>query len=315
MHRRFTAHNLTARAASLLLAAALCTASLSASAGHTGGGGSSRDRAHGYLGIEFHDTSEDQIAALHLQGPHGAEVSMVDHDGPAGQAGLQPHDIVLQIDGQNIESSEDLSRRIRESLPGRIITLSILRLGHAITATAKLANREELERKAYHEHLAAPSPPSHDDGVDNILVERYTVVEPAPSQHTAPHGNSFIGTVLHTAPYTGASLDTMPPQLAGYFGAPPKTGLLVQDVAAGSPAAAAGLRAGDVVLRIDAAPIKSTSDWSKRLRAAKGNALSLTILRERHEMTISLQPDAKRHSLLEFPQQMFSDSGAPPSMN
>jgi len=60
---------------------------------------SSKEHSRGYLGITYRDTSDERAAELHLQGAHGAEIIMVDHDGPAGKAGLQPHDVVLQVDG------------------------------------------------------------------------------------------------------------------------------------------------------------------------------------------------------------------------
>jgi serine protease Do len=180
---------------------------------------SSKDHSHGYLGIEFHDTSDEQIAAMHLQGPRGAEIIMVDHDGPAGKAGLQPHDVVLQVDGQSIDTADDLSRRIRESTPGRVLSLSIVRLGRALTLTAKLADPKELERNTWQK--PEPPPPGPDDGVENVLIQRYAVeTTPAPTPRTPSHTQNFIGTVLRTGPYTGASLETMEPQLAGFFGAP-----------------------------------------------------------------------------------------------
>ena len=98
-----------------------------------------------------------------------------------------------------------------------------------------------MERDAWQQHLNVPEPKPDDDGVDNILVQRYSV-ETAPPPHTESLGRRIIGTVLRTGPYTGASLETMAPQLAGFFGAPPKTGLLVHAVDANSPAAFAGLR-------------------------------------------------------------------------
>jgi serine protease Do len=267
----------------------------STSAPHAG----SKEHAHGYLGIEFHDTSDEQVAALHLQGPHGAEISKVDHDGPAGKAGLQPHDVVLQIDGQNIENADDLSRHIHDSAPGKVFSMSIMRLGKALNLTAKLADQRELERNAWQQHLNVPEP-KPDDGVDNILIQRYTV-ETAPPPHTQSASRSIIETVLRTGPYTGVTVEPMEPQLAGFFGAPPKTGLLVHVVDANSPAAAAGLRAGDVVLRMDAAAVASNSDWTKHMRASKGDAVNLTILRDKHEMKLTLQPDLKKHSLVEWP--------------
>ena len=91
---------------------------------------SSNQHSRGYLGITYRDTSEDRAVELHLQeGAHGAEIIMVDHDGPAGKAGLQPHDVVLQVDGKNIENADDLRKRLHDSAPGKVFSMSIMRLG------------------------------------------------------------------------------------------------------------------------------------------------------------------------------------------
>jgi len=263
--------------------------------------GSSHDRGQVYLGVEFHDISEEQVGALHLSGRRGVEITMVDHDGPAGKAGLRPHDIVLQMNGQNIENESDLRRRIRESSAGMAISLFIMRQGKAITVTAQLATREEVDRQAWDRMSVSDPEPGNGPAIGNVLIERYTV-EAAPTPKPPPtRGQGFISTVLRTVPFTGASVQPMSPQLAGYFGAPPKTGLLVHAVEPNSPAAFAGLQAGDVVMRVDASPVASNSDWSKHLRASSGRAVSLTILRDKHERTITMQPDLKRHSLLEWP--------------
>lgn len=267
-----------------------------AAAGHA----SSKEHSRGYLGITYRDTSDERATELHLQGAHGAEIIMVDHDGPAGKAGLQPHDVVVQVDGQNIETAEDLSKRIRNSAPGKVFSMSIMRLGRPMSLTAKLADQRELERAAWQQHLNVPEPKPDDDGVSNILVQRYSV-ETAPPPRTESLGRGIIGTVLRSGPYTGASLEAMEPQLAGFFGAPPKTGLLVHAVDPNSPAAFAGLKAGDVVLKVDAAAVASTSDWSKRMKASSGRTVTLTIIRDKHEQSLTLQPDLKRHSMLEWP--------------
>ena len=261
---------------------------------------SSKEHSRGYLGIETRDTSDERAAELHLQGARGAEIIKVDHDGPAGKAGLQPHDVVLQVDGQNIENADDLRKRIRDSAPGKVFSMSIMRLGRPMNLTAKLADQKELERASWQQHRNVPEPKPDDDGVDNILVQRYSV-ETAPPPKTESLGRGIIGTVLRTGPYTGASLEAMEPQLAGFFGAPPKTGLLVHGVDANSPAAFAGLKAGDVVLKVDAVPVASSSDWTKRMRASSGRAVTLTIIRDKHEQSLTMQPDLKRHSMLEWP--------------
>jgi S1-C subfamily serine protease len=244
-------------------------------------------RPPGYLGIEFHDLTNEQAAAMHLRGPRGVEVVLVDHDGPAAQAGLRPHDLITGLNGHIVASGEALRRMIRDAGAGVEVKLSIFRDGDPVVVRARLANREQLERQAW---ARVTSPPPTDDTMAAGFTGSYTS-EPPP----APiHSQNFLTSMLHAAPFTGLVVEAMQPQLAGFFGAPRGQGLLVQAVDAGSPAAAAGLHAGDVILRTNGEPVRSTSEWNKRLYASKGRPMSLGILRDRQELTLTLQPDPKR---------------------
>ncbi|HEX4154411.1 MAG TPA: PDZ domain-containing protein [Acidobacteriaceae bacterium] len=260
-------------------------------------------RAPGYLGIEFHDLTNAQAEAMHLRGPRGVEVVLVDHDGPAAKAGLRPQDLITGLNGHIVSSGEALRRMIHDAGAGVEVRLSVFRNGDPITIRAKLANREQVARQAWERVIA---PPASDGEVVAGFTESYTV-EPQP----APVKNqTFLSTMLHIPPFTGLVVQAMQPQLAAFFGAPRGEGLLVQAVDAGSPAATAGLRAGDVILRAEGETVRSIAEWNKRLYEGKGRPISLTVLRERHEMTVTMQPDPKRHSEMERPRVFGATAAA-----
>ena len=263
-------------------------------------GAASRGAAQGYLGVDVRDVGDEQLAALKLKDARGAEIILVDHDAPAGKIGLHEHDVVLQMNGRPVDGEDQVRRMLRESPPGKTVVLLISRDGQLITFTAQMANRADVERKAWEQHFVVPEPQNNipvatqreDDGPQS-----------SPQSPTRPihGGNSFIGTILMSPAYTGAMLEQMSPQLAQFFGAANGKGLLVRSIAANSPAADAGMQAGDVVVRADTKPVASTGDWSKAIKNSHGHTLKIVVLRDKKEQTLALTPDSKKHSELDPP--------------
>src|SRR5579859_7374794 len=82
-----------------------------------------------YMGVDIADVNADRVKELKLKDEHGVEVTAVDQDAPAGKAGVKEHDVILEFNGQRVESEEQLRRMIRETPPGRVVTLGVSRDG------------------------------------------------------------------------------------------------------------------------------------------------------------------------------------------
>ena len=105
--------------------------------------------------------------------------------------------------------------------------------------------------------------------------------------------------MLTNSSYTGAMLEQVSTQLAEFFGCPSGSGLLVRSVVDNSPAALAGMHAGDVVVRANGKSVATTSDWSKAVKGSHGHPLSVIVLRDKREQTLTLTPDPKHRSCVE----------------
>ncbi|MDB5779995.1 MAG: protease Do, partial [Polaromonas sp.] len=75
--------------------------------------------------------------------PEGALVSMVEKGSPADKAGLQPGDVIRQVNGQPIVSSGDLPAVIGLAAPGDTVKLGVWRQGASKELSARLANADE----------------------------------------------------------------------------------------------------------------------------------------------------------------------------
>lgn len=281
----------------LSVVTALCAAEQAYATPAGARGPISGPQTQGYLGVDIRDVAPDQVAPLKLKDTRGAEIIHIDHDGPAGKLGLREHDVILKVNGQEIENQEQLRRMLRDSPAGLSVTLIISRDGQQQTMSTQLANRQEVERRAWEQHLVVPDPGPSDFRPPRI-ANSFVHGNAAPNADTGarPHRDLLGTTTVLNSSYTGAQLEVMGPQLAEYFGVEGNAGLLVRRVEPDSPAEVAGIRAGDVVLRVNQVPVTTGSEWLKTIRQNRGKPVSLVILRNRHEQTMTMTPDGRKRS-------------------
>jgi S1-C subfamily serine protease len=248
-------------------------------------------------------------------------VIRVDHDGPAGKAGLHLHDVILQMNGTTIEGEDQLRRMLRETPAGRMVTLLISRDGQQLTVTTQLANRLEVERQAWEQMWRVPVPSEESPGFGPGPVPVAPQAGAGSGSGSgsgsaagsssgsksffspgaaARGGHSLMGVLTGGSSYTGAMVETMGPQLAEFFGTN-GAGVLVHSVDVNSPAANAGMRAGDVVVRANEMTLTSSGDWMKVVRENRGKPVQVVVLRDKKEQTLTLVPDGKKRSSVEPP--------------
>jgi S1-C subfamily serine protease len=93
-----------------------------------------------------------------------------------------------------------------------------------------------------------------------------------------------------TRGWLGVVIQDLTPDLAAGFGVAPNSGVLVADVAKGSPAAAAGLRAGDIIVEFGSAPIKEMTDLQKRVAAVEpGKPIPMAVIRDRGRTALTVR--------------------------
>jgi serine protease Do len=252
--------------------------------------------APGYLGIEMRDISEDQLGVLKLKDARGAEITNMDHDGPACKAGLRMHDVIVQMNGQAIENEDQLHKLLKDLPVGRVVNFMISRDGQTQTLTMTTADRRTLGLQAWEQHYSVPAPgPSGMVRGNNFFNNAKPTNATPPKEHKDLLGTE---TIVLSSSFTGAKLELMGPQLAEFFGAQGGAGLLVRSVDGNSPADDAGMKAGDVVVKINSIPVANGTDWTKTVHDNKGKALPVVVLRDKHEQTLTLTPDGKKRSSL-----------------
>ncbi len=319
--RAETAGSSSPRSAPLVITLAVvlvCAASGEAKvlpARHTGGSGSGAQEAPisphglerpGYLGVSLRDLDAAEATRLHRRGAMGAMIVTVDRDAPAWTAGLRPQDVVLEINGQAVNGVEALRKRLRECPAGDTITLRVRRGDDEMSYSVMLGDQETIAQNALSQHLrpgpvlqsrpaADPPAPAPAEGTGAFAWSSAAPL-PAPSTQGGARGmaSTLLDALIPGSTYTGLEVDPLTPQLSAFFGAHANGGLLVTAVGAGSPAASAGLAAGDVIVRAGNRPVATRSALAHALREAKGNAVPLAVLRDHKETILSLLPGKRK---------------------
>ena len=230
--------------------------------------------AQGYLGVDIADVDASKVDVLKLKDTHGAVITLIDHDAPAGQIGLRVNDVVLELDGQNIESADQLRRLLKDLPAGRKISLQINRDGNLQAVTVVLVDRKRMEQSVWHKL-----------GTTSSSVPEMGLLS-GDSMPSGFHLPSFGSTLK-----VGALVEPLTTQMAAYLGV--ESGLMVKQVARKSEAEKAGLRAFDVILKVGSDSIATSADWDRALRSHEGKPAQVTILRDKKQQTLLLQVDSK----------------------
>ena len=245
-----------------------------------------------YLGVNIRDLDDHGARALGLKTTRGVEVIAVDHDAPAGKAGLHLRDVILTVDGKPVTNAAQFRETMKALQPNKIVELGVMRDGKPMKFAVKLADRVKLQQKAWLRDFSI-DPPELGHTFSSVAAR-----QGGPA--TDDEGDGSQEVVL-TRPYRiGAVLDAIGPQLATYFGVKDGTGMLVKTVDPESPAAQAGLQAGDVVLKLNDDAIATPMDWMRAMRKAEGKPIQLTLMRNRKVEVLTVTP-VKTQAMLDWP--------------
>jgi C-terminal processing protease CtpA/Prc len=230
------------------------------------------DDGSGWLGVEIGEVTAEKAKDLKLAEARGVEVIDVEPDGPAAKAGLKEQDVITRYDGQVVEGTVQFRRLVRETPSGRNISLAISRNGSTQDISVELGDRSSFYQKKM-------------KGKMRDFGNAYAFTEPNFDFHFDTPG--VFGEMDGRAPVLGISAEDLSGQLGTYFGAPNGTGILVREVRSGTAAEKAGLKAGDVIVKVNGNPVGSLSELRQQLRdKSEEKTVSLGILRKGSEMNV-----------------------------
>jgi membrane-associated protease RseP (regulator of RpoE activity) len=280
------------------------------------------------LGIQIRDLGKDDLAKFKLSSQNGVAVEEVVKDSAAEKAGVKAGDVVVQFDGENVRSAAQFIRLVRETASGRTVKMGMLRDGKRMDVDVtpseaqdvlnltfesdKLADLEKRleavpERgQVYRFERRTPGP-----GGTFMWDERV----PAPGQTPPPGGamrwrrgvpmpmplpegdvlqwfgegglNDLVLSVGRGR--LGVNVQELTPELAAYFGV--KEGLLVNSVQADTPAAKAGIKAGDVIASVNGKAVITPDELIKEL-ADKDGEVTIGVTRDKKPLSLkaTLEP-------------------------
>ncbi|MBI2681734.1 MAG: PDZ domain-containing protein [Acidobacteriales bacterium] len=243
------------------------------------------DPSGSYLGVDVREIDSDRVAALKLKEERGVEITEVDQDAPAGKFGLKVKDVILEFNGQRVDSTEQLRRLLHETPGGRSVTLGIWRDGGPQQVNVTVAARKEMVAKIY----SMPKMKKMDPDWTPNVIEIPEMPE-MPDMPEMPAVNVIVTSSMRG---TGLMVDNLTPQLAEYFGAK-NGGVLVRSVEKGSAGESGGVKAGDVIVKIDDERIEDRGDL-RRAFSKKSGKVGVVVIREKKEVPLSLTlPERRR---------------------
>ena len=237
--------------------------------------------SNGFLGIYTEDTNRENMSRYGLQRePRGVGITKVMPNSPAERAGLRERDVILKFEGEPVTSVRKLNRLISEVAPEHTVRLTISRNGDEKDLSATLGKRSDFNAL---------------DGTHGFRLEDFDKLNDKLKDFKFNDKNNFTF-VYGNNRRIGVTTTQLTKQLADYFGIAGGKGLLITSVREDSPAAKAGLRAGDVITEANGNSIETVADLMRAISSKDEGELTLTITRDKSQRTIRLTPERGKAS-------------------
>jgi serine protease Do len=235
----------------------------------------------GFLGVDISEVTRESASRLKLRDEHGALVTNVINESSAAKAGLQKDDVIVKWNGEAIESAGELWRHIRETPAGRTVRLGVIRNGSETEMSATLGDRTDYQGRMR---------------VNRESETRSYRVRPARERVKRERPERELRMRISPGYRMGISLQSMSPQLAEYFGVSDHNGALVVFVHPDSPAAKAGIKAGDVILSVAGQTVEHPFSLHQVLRGRGEGPAEVRVMRDKQERTFTVQVEAEKMS-------------------
>ncbi len=102
----------------------------------------------GWLGVMIQPVSDDLAESFGMENAIGALIADLDPEGPAAQGGLQAGDVILEVNGEEVERSSSLPRLIGKGAPGTEVELTLMRDGEELTESVELGSWPDTEQQS-----------------------------------------------------------------------------------------------------------------------------------------------------------------------
>src|SRR5467141_2671855 len=190
----------------------------------------------GWLGVLIQQVTDEIADSLNIKPARGALIAGIDDKGPAKPAGIEPGDVVVKFDGQDIKEMRDLPKIVADTPVGKDVEVLIIRKGKEEKKTVKLGRLEDGEKQA-------------------ALT---------PNKDAAPAEKTVVQKTL------GLNLANMTDDLRKRYKIKDSVkGVVITGVEAQSPAADKRLNAGDVVVEVSQEAVSDTDALQKRVDQLK----------------------------------------------
>jgi serine protease Do len=223
------------------------------------------------IGVEIRDVDATDVTREKLGSAAGAIVEDVRSNGPAAKAGMKAGDVIMSFDGEAIRSARHLSRLVDETPAGREVTAVVVRSGQKVTLKITPAASVWTDSEVWRDLRTLRLPERLDLDLPALTLRHET-----------------LPLLRLRGGRLGVGIQDLTGQLADYFGV--KDGVLVTAVDEDTPAKSAGLKAGDVIVKVGTSVIRDSSDLSRALAEAEGET-RITVVRDRKEQILTARID------------------------